>query len=50
MQGKKVLSQNDMTQYDVSHYEAQVSDLPKGIYVLKMNLDGKPAVQKIIVE
>jgi hypothetical protein len=50
MQGKKVLSQNDMTQYDASHYEVQVSDLPKGIYVLKMNLDGKPAVQKIIVE
>jgi hypothetical protein len=50
MQGKKVLSQNDMTQYDASHYEVQVSDLPKGIYLLKMTLDGKPAVQKIIVE
>jgi hypothetical protein len=50
MAGRKVLSQKDMTQYDESHYEVQVSDLPKGIYLLKMNLDGKPAVQKIIVE
>lgn len=50
MQGKKVLSQNDITQYDDTHYEVQVSDLPKGVYLLKMNLDGKSVVEKIVVE
>ena len=49
-QGQLVLSQNEMKQITENKYEAFVSQLPKGIYLLKMNLDGRVGVRKIIVE
>ena len=49
-QGQLVLSQNEMKQISDNKYEAFVSELPKGIYLLKMNLDGKATVQKVIIE
>ena len=49
-QGQLVLSHNEMKQIDENKYEALVSHLPKGIYLLKMKLDSRVGVRKIIVE
>jgi hypothetical protein len=50
LQGKILVRKEDMIQYDENYYEVQVSDLPKGIYLLKMMLDGKLEIRKIIVD
>jgi hypothetical protein len=50
IQGQLVLSQNEMKRVDDNKYEAPVSHLPKGIYLLKMKLDGRVEVRKVIVE
>jgi hypothetical protein len=49
-QGQLVLSQKKMTQLADNQYEANVADLPKGIYILKMKLDEKVGIRKIVVE
>ena len=49
-QGQSVLSQNEIKQISENKYEAFVSHLPKGIYLLKMKLDSRVGVQKIIIE
>jgi hypothetical protein len=50
IQGQHLLSQKEMIQLADNQYEANVADLPKGVYLLKMNLDGKVEVRKIVVE
>ncbi len=48
-QGQIVLSQKNMIALGANQYEASVAHLPKGVYVLKMNLDGKAEVRKIVI-
>ncbi len=49
-QGQLVLSQKEMIQITENQYEANVAHLPKGVYLLKMNLDGKVEVRKVVVQ
>jgi hypothetical protein len=50
IQGQVLLSQKEMNVLDANHYEASVTHLPKGIYVLKINLDNQINIQKIIIQ
>jgi hypothetical protein len=50
IQGQRLLSQKKMLQLTDNQYEANIADLPKGVYLLKMNLEGKVEVRKIVVE
>jgi hypothetical protein len=50
IQGQLLLSQKDMIWIDANHYEASVTHLPKGIYMLKMNLDNQLNIRKIIIQ
>ncbi len=49
-QGQIVLSQKNMIALGANQYEAPVAHLPKGVYVLKMNLDGKTEIRKVVIE
>ena len=49
-QGQIVLSQKDFIALDANHYEVFISHLPKGVYLLHLNLDGKTESKKVIIE
>ncbi len=50
MQGQLLLSQKEVVPYGKNQYEISVAHLPKGIYLLKMKLDDKIDIRKIMVE